>query len=186
LEISTGRVYISRDVVFDENVFPFALLHPNAGAQLRKELLLLLDLLNPFVGGTNNDDYMPNTCSPIPAMGSMQETEANMEENGADLSPNGAGHRMQTTTGQTTTDPEDDSLHLSATGSRADPPDSGAESASSASHTASVPSSSRHSRSSTLPAHDASMFPPARAATRPDEVGSSSGSARVTTQIFGK
>jgi histone deacetylase 1/2 len=27
LEVSTGRVYISRDVVFDENIFPFASLH---------------------------------------------------------------------------------------------------------------------------------------------------------------
>jgi histone deacetylase 1/2 len=94
LEISTDRVYISRDVVFDKNVFPFALLHPNAGAQLRQELLLLPDLLNPFVGGMNNDDYMPNTYSPMPAVSSMQEIEENLEENGADLSPKGAGNRM--------------------------------------------------------------------------------------------
>jgi hypothetical protein len=36
LDISTGRIYISRDVVFDENVFPFASLHPNAGALLKQ------------------------------------------------------------------------------------------------------------------------------------------------------
>ncbi|WVZ57430.1 hypothetical protein U9M48_007816 [Paspalum notatum var. saurae] len=41
LEPSTGRVYISRDVVFDESVFPFANLHPNAGALLRRQILLL-------------------------------------------------------------------------------------------------------------------------------------------------
>ena len=41
LDVSTGRVYISRDVVFDESVYPFASLHPNAGALLKKELLLL-------------------------------------------------------------------------------------------------------------------------------------------------
>ena len=41
LEVSTGRVYISRDVVFDETQFPFADLHPNAGALLRTEILLL-------------------------------------------------------------------------------------------------------------------------------------------------
>ena len=35
LDISTGRIYISRDVTFDEEVFPFAHLHPNAGAQLK-------------------------------------------------------------------------------------------------------------------------------------------------------
>jgi hypothetical protein len=41
LDISTGRVYISRDVTFDENVFPFSRLHENAGARLRAEILLL-------------------------------------------------------------------------------------------------------------------------------------------------
>src|SRR4051812_45289687 len=47
LDISSGRVYISRDVVFDEHVFPFASLHSNAGAQLRKELILLPSHLLP-------------------------------------------------------------------------------------------------------------------------------------------
>jgi hypothetical protein len=32
-------------VVFDETIFPFASLHPNAGARLRAELALLLDVL---------------------------------------------------------------------------------------------------------------------------------------------
>jgi hypothetical protein len=42
LEHNFGRIYyISRDVIFDENVYPFAQLHPNAGAQLRKELIVL-------------------------------------------------------------------------------------------------------------------------------------------------
>lgn len=45
LDPSTGRVYISRDVVFDERVFPFAKLHPNAGARLRAELSVLPDSL---------------------------------------------------------------------------------------------------------------------------------------------
>ena len=31
LDVTSGRVYISRDVVFDEGVFPFARLNPNAG-----------------------------------------------------------------------------------------------------------------------------------------------------------
>jgi hypothetical protein len=48
LEHATGRVYISRDVIFDEHLFPFASLHPNAGAQLRGEIALLPDsFLNP-------------------------------------------------------------------------------------------------------------------------------------------
>lgn len=34
-------VYVSRDVIFDEQVFPFSKLHPNAGALLRSQVLLL-------------------------------------------------------------------------------------------------------------------------------------------------
>ena len=45
LDPKEGRVYISRDVVFDETVFPFASLHPNAGARLHSELALLPDIL---------------------------------------------------------------------------------------------------------------------------------------------
>jgi len=41
LDVSTSCVHISGDVVFDETQFPFAKHHPNAGALLRKEILLL-------------------------------------------------------------------------------------------------------------------------------------------------
>jgi hypothetical protein len=41
LEVSTGRVYISRDVTFDEEVFPFFKLNPNVGARLRSNVALL-------------------------------------------------------------------------------------------------------------------------------------------------
>jgi hypothetical protein len=75
LEVSTGQTYISRDVVFDKNVFPFASLHPNVGAQLRKEMLLLPNHLTPSNRGANkDDDYMPNNCSPMLAMSPMQMT----------------------------------------------------------------------------------------------------------------
>jgi hypothetical protein len=48
LDPKEGRVYISRDVIFDEHIFPLEKLHPNAGAHLRKEITLLPDiLLNP-------------------------------------------------------------------------------------------------------------------------------------------
>jgi hypothetical protein len=50
--VSTGRVYISRDVVFDETVFPFKSLHPNAGALIRKQILLLDPSLCNFERGT--------------------------------------------------------------------------------------------------------------------------------------
>jgi hypothetical protein len=41
LDITTGRVYISCGVIFDENVFPFAALNSNAGAKYSSETLLL-------------------------------------------------------------------------------------------------------------------------------------------------
>jgi histone deacetylase 1/2 len=43
LDISQGRIYVSRDVVFDETLFPFASLHSNAGTRFRSEALLLPD-----------------------------------------------------------------------------------------------------------------------------------------------
>jgi hypothetical protein len=39
--VSTGRVYISHDDVFDEDVFPFSKLHLNPGAHLHAEISLL-------------------------------------------------------------------------------------------------------------------------------------------------
>jgi hypothetical protein len=58
LEPKTGRVYISRDVVFDEQIFPFEDLHENAGAKLRQEISLLSpDLMpsyNMFQGDQNS------------------------------------------------------------------------------------------------------------------------------------
>jgi hypothetical protein len=36
--LSTGRVYISRDVVFYETVFPFSMLHPNVDARLHSKI----------------------------------------------------------------------------------------------------------------------------------------------------
>lgn len=56
LEVSTSRVYISRDVVFDETIFPFSELYANAGARLRSEIELLpSDLFGRYtLGGMNN------------------------------------------------------------------------------------------------------------------------------------
>jgi hypothetical protein len=51
LDISSGRVYISRDVVFDENIYPFATLHPNVGARLRSEIFLLPEHLSASFPG---------------------------------------------------------------------------------------------------------------------------------------
>jgi transposase InsO family protein len=56
LDPKEGRVYISRDVTFDEHVFPFASLHPNADARLRADLALLPDIL--LNSNSNGDAQM--------------------------------------------------------------------------------------------------------------------------------
>jgi hypothetical protein len=40
LDLSIGRIYISRDVIFHESVFPFASLHSNADACYHADILL--------------------------------------------------------------------------------------------------------------------------------------------------
>jgi hypothetical protein len=54
-------------VVFDENLFPFASLNPNAGSRLRQEILLL-PTNSPFTsthGETHINDYMPLPFVPV-------------------------------------------------------------------------------------------------------------------------
>jgi hypothetical protein len=41
LDVAEGQVHISHDVVFDETVYPFHKLNPNAGTWFRAEILLL-------------------------------------------------------------------------------------------------------------------------------------------------
>jgi hypothetical protein len=47
LNDAAGRVYISGDVVFDELVYPFSKLNPNAGVHLQSEMLLLPNHIQP-------------------------------------------------------------------------------------------------------------------------------------------
>ena len=87
--MSTGRVYISRDVVFDKSVFPFASLHPNAGALLRQEILLLPTHLQSFDHGghscTNQTDNSTTTSTlSLP----VQVHGENGAENGAENDQN--------------------------------------------------------------------------------------------------
>jgi hypothetical protein len=66
LDIPTGRVYISHDVIFDEGVFPFASLHENAGKRLRHEISLLPEhLLGSYSGHVDSTDrYYANDTDP--------------------------------------------------------------------------------------------------------------------------
>ena len=96
LEPSTGRVYVSRDVVFDENVFPFAKLHPNAGAQLRADLTLLPDLF-PSSNSSLGEAQMHDPCvsSSLPtnsvssSAGDLQLAGENSDQNDGHMSLHG-------------------------------------------------------------------------------------------------
>jgi hypothetical protein len=69
LDTSSGCVYISRDVVFDESVFPFAELAPNSGKRIADKILLLPDHLTNHdrsmdfgVANVNNALLEPGCC----------------------------------------------------------------------------------------------------------------------------
>lgn len=86
LEPSTGRVYISRDVTFDESVFPFSNLHPNAGALLHKEILLPSHLCNP---GDENCTNLMSTDDGLETDDVQEKSDANWGQNGG-FSPSAA------------------------------------------------------------------------------------------------
>lgn len=86
LDVSTGKVYVSRDVVFDESVFPFETLHNNAGVLLRKEVSLLSEnLLYSVSGGVEHTDLLlanGHNCSSS-TVDNLQETRMeNLEQHG--------------------------------------------------------------------------------------------------------
>jgi hypothetical protein len=61
-----GRVYISRDAIFDESMFPFSSMHANGGAQLKAEIILLPPTLcNIHEGGDVEGPNMPNVADVI-------------------------------------------------------------------------------------------------------------------------
>jgi hypothetical protein len=69
--------------------------------------------LIPSNGGANDDDDMPNNCSPMPVASPLQMTGENLEENCDDLSQNReepGGDCMPEIANPTITDPEVDLL----------------------------------------------------------------------------
>jgi hypothetical protein len=83
-------VYISLDVVFDESVYPFSQLHPNAGAQLRKSFELLPDHLknlSPDFGNAHVLDQgliNANPANGVPSS-SMDATGTILDSNGKEI-----------------------------------------------------------------------------------------------------
>jgi hypothetical protein len=77
LDIVTGRVYVSRDVVFDELVFTFAALHSNVGARLRAEISLLPPFLlesTSYGGRSMEIDHMPKSIDASLQLCAMQDS----------------------------------------------------------------------------------------------------------------
>jgi hypothetical protein len=85
LDVSEGRVYISRDVIFDESVFPFHELHPNAGARLKEEVLLLSSVDQNSGDECANDSIMVDSSTshkePTVVFGDQEQNSASTDEN---------------------------------------------------------------------------------------------------------
>ena len=83
LDVSTGRIYISRDVIFDEHVFPFSELHANGGAKLREEISLIPShLLHPsyFSMGTTMHTDVINSSNNLPIATDINSTKNSGQE----------------------------------------------------------------------------------------------------------
>lgn len=89
LDVSTGHVYISRDVVFDETKFPFSDLHPNAGALLRKEILLLPSSFTGLDQGENDCDDQILANSHNCLLEPCDDVDENHGDNSVEISKNG-------------------------------------------------------------------------------------------------
>jgi hypothetical protein len=108
LDVSQGRVYISRDVVFDENVFPFVSLHPNAIALLRKEILLLPSSSSSHESAHNIDGHMPCVVSITDVLQVSELPEENSRENNEETSSNNESENLSQND-KTGTESQDDS-----------------------------------------------------------------------------
>lgn len=96
-----GRIYISRDVTFDERIFPFASLHPNAGARLKAEMQILPDILLNSSTNIGDAALLDRTMSsPVPSnttphvAGAPMLTGSQLEQDSASSAPNNALYRM--------------------------------------------------------------------------------------------
>jgi histone deacetylase 1/2 len=82
LDVKAGHVYISRDVVFDENIFPFASLNPNAGSILRQQILLLpSDPITSHVGDAQIDDPMTIPILPVATIPAEHVADTSLSDN---------------------------------------------------------------------------------------------------------
>jgi hypothetical protein len=113
LDIYTGRIYISRDVVFDENVFPFASLHPNAGALLKQEILLLPSNASFSSEGVQNVDNHVSPIVPLSDIHQVEEAPASSRDQTDTQISSKIDFANQPENDKTDTESEDDSLEHS-------------------------------------------------------------------------
>jgi hypothetical protein len=67
LDPSIDRIYVSRDVIFDEIIFPLTSLNPNASAHYHSNVLLIPSTSSRDNGFTNTTDV--STLSSLPIFG---------------------------------------------------------------------------------------------------------------------
>lgn len=105
LEVSTGRVYISRDVVFDETIFPFSEPHANAGARLRAEINLLpSDLFSPM-RSQGDEPVLNHMINPLPTNLTVEnELQDNTTAEPDAENPSGAENHSDLAPGSTSDD----------------------------------------------------------------------------------
>jgi hypothetical protein len=91
LDVAEGRVYISRDVIFNETIFPFAKLNPNTGTRLCSEILLHSDFqphIVPIHEDELRDEQYANVCvNPVSTnnVGSPMNSAKNCSSFGASI-----------------------------------------------------------------------------------------------------
>jgi hypothetical protein len=87
LDVATGRIYISQDVIFDEEVFPFSKLHPNVGARLRSEVQILPPQSLCILDSSGNGCVVEPCANAPPAnevFGEMFDTQGAQDDSGSD------------------------------------------------------------------------------------------------------
>jgi hypothetical protein len=90
LDVVAGRVYISREIVFDETVFPFSKLNPNVGTRLRSEILLLPSHTQPSML-PRLGEFLDDSCTNVSLNPMPTNAPCVHEFNAESLGSNDAG-----------------------------------------------------------------------------------------------
>jgi hypothetical protein len=122
LDVAKGWIYISRDIVFEETIFPFSKFNPNAGARLRSEILLLPTYSQPSTVPGYGVEFSGDLCASVqlnPVSTNVSgacEFAAEISGAGADM---GRGDVANTTSGAPTPAVASNAASVSGSGSSA-------------------------------------------------------------------